>query len=116
MARRWIPEEGVKLNAQLPGELCRSEVVTVCSENVCIVKLGLCVAKSHTYQKDQVIPLKRSIDDMGQEVWKAISDMEMDLAVRADEEAAAEREEERKQEEAAKAAVTGARIPVYTKV
>lgn len=104
------------LNAQLPGELCRSEIVTVCSENVCIVRLGLCVGKSHAYTKDQVIPLKRSLDDLGQEVWKVISEMEMDLAVKADEEAAAEREEERKQEEAAKAAVSGARIPVYNKV
>jgi hypothetical protein len=104
---KFMPVEGQPLNCQLPGELIRSTVIRVCSDNTAIVKLDLAtpMIKIHTYQRDQLVPVRRSRSSLGQEEWRAISEAELDLAVQADEEAAEERrkaeEAERQRQEAA---------------
>lgn len=93
---KWMPKEDGFLNASLPGELIRAMVITICSENVVIVQLlNAPISKHLPYAKDQAVPVKRSTDDMGQEIWKAISEAEMALAVDEDERLRAERDAER---------------------
>jgi len=105
---RFMPVKGEALNCQLPGELIRSTVVQVCSDNTAIVKLDRAtpMVKVHNYQRDQLVPVRRTRSQFGQELWQAVSEAELDVAVQADEEAAAERakaeEEERQRQEAAK--------------
>lgn len=98
---KWIPTEGAFMNAQLPGELIRGQVITICSENVAIVQLLTAPISKHLpYLKDQAVPLKRAIDALGQEIWKVITEQEMALAVDEDERLRAEREAERERLEA----------------
>lgn len=98
---KWIPTEGGYLNASLPGELIRGQVITLCSENVAIVQLLTAPISKHLpYLKDQAVPLKRTTDVMGQEIWAVITEQEMALAVDEDERLRAEREAEKARIEA----------------
>ena len=84
---RLVPTEGGFLNCQLPNELIRSVVKQVISPNLCIVQLSVStpMAKTHHYKRDELVPVRRVVGDFGEEVWKAISEYEMEVARREEE-------------------------------
>lgn len=109
----WVPTPGGYLNVMLPGELTRTRVDTLHSENCALVQiLSVPMGKMHQYTKGAALFAIRGIDPMGQEVWQPASAEEAEAQIKADEEVA---EMRAKEAEAVRqrALAKGARIHSY---
>ena len=78
---RYVPEEGHRLTIVLPGERILAEVKRVVDRDIAIVEiLGSPVGRisATLYSKGDVVNVKRDIGDHGIEVWRAITDREIE--------------------------------------
>ena len=76
---RYKPKVGDKINVEIPGEHIRAEIKGVSSEDVVLVELPkvLVSRSAHGFLGGGLYPAKRTLGDHDVEVWKAVSEVEL---------------------------------------
>ncbi len=76
---RYKPEVGKFINVEIPGERLRAEIKGVSSDDVVLVEFPkvLVARGGHSFVGGGLYPAKRSLGDHDLEVWKAISEFEL---------------------------------------
>ena len=104
-ARRgeWVPsawrEDGpdnqpeAMVTVTLPGEQCRSRCLRVVTRDALVVRLGgvLLTGKGHDYRAQEIVPVRREVDGLNGEIWRVVSERELEQAARIERFEAAER-------------------------
>jgi hypothetical protein len=77
----------------LPGEQCRSRCVRVVTPDALIVRLGgvLLSGKGHDYRAHEIVPVRREVDGLNGEIWRVVSERELENAGRIERFEAAEK-------------------------
>jgi hypothetical protein len=68
----------------LPGEQCRSRCLRVVSSDALVVRLGgvLLTGKGHDYRAQEIVPVRREVDGLNGEIWRVVSERELENAGR----------------------------------
>jgi hypothetical protein len=66
----------------LPGEQCRSTCLRVVSRDALVVRLGgvLLTGKGHDYRAHEIVPVRREVDGLNGEIWRVVSERELEQA------------------------------------
>lgn len=94
---RYLPVAGGSLTITLPGEKVRAAVSRVVSRDSLVCRLSgpiLGTGRLHTYRAGEMVAVERVVDELGQEIWRIISERE--LRMREDAERLAREEAERR--------------------
>jgi len=76
---RYKPEVGKFINVEIPGERLRAEIKGVSSEDVVLVEFPKVLVSrgGHSFVGGGLYPAKRTLGDHDIEVWKAVSEFEL---------------------------------------
>jgi len=68
----------------LPGEQCRSRCLRVVTRDALVVRLGgvLLSGKGHDYRSKEIVPVRREVDGLNGEIWRVVSERELENAGR----------------------------------
>jgi hypothetical protein len=68
----------------LPGEQCRSRCLRVVTRDALVVRLGgvLLTGKGHDYRSQEIVPVRREVDALNGEIWRVVSERELENAGR----------------------------------